>query len=64
MDVAIPEVDGRRTGNHLVAPVRAMLPLVLRRASPQAAEVVEAASAAGQPSAVDSEEAKVAVGLV
>lgn len=56
MDVVIPAVDGR-TEKHLVAPVRANLPLGLQRASPQAARVVEAASAVDQPNAVDSEEA-------
>lgn len=56
MDGEISEVDGR-TERHLVAPVRVRLPLVLQRASPQVAEVVEAALVADQPNAGYSEEA-------
>ena len=49
---------------HLVAPVRAKLPLVSQSASPRAAGVAEAVSVADQPNAVDFEVAEVVVGLV
>lgn len=64
MDVVTPEVDGGRTERRPVAPLGAMLPLVLQRASPQAAGVVEAVLAVDQPNVVDFEEAYVVVGLV
>ena len=50
-------VDGRKKEKRQVAPIRAKLRLALQRASRQVAGVVEAASAADQPNAVDSEEA-------
>lgn len=64
MDVVTPVVDGRETEKRLVAGVRAKLPLVLQRASPQAAGVVEEASAPARLNVVGFEEASVVVGLV
>lgn len=64
MDVVTPVVNGRRTGKRLAVRVRAKLPLMSRRASPQAVGIAEAASAGDQPNGVDIEEVQVVVVVV
>ena len=64
VDVVISEIDGKRTEKHLGAPLRAKLPLVFQRASPQAAGVVAAVSVADRPNAGQSKVAEVVAELV